>query len=84
MGQVDILCSSLEWKSRNDEVKWLQSEGCPWDERTCTVADYFCYHQSKDGRVEMLQWLPSQGCPWDGRTLEVANNASYQWAIEYV
>jgi len=37
-------------------LKWLRSEGCPWDEYICNAAAY-C------GHLEMLEWLRSEGCP---------------------
>ena len=39
-------------------LKWLRSEGCPWNEKTCIYA-------ARSGHLEMLKWLRSEGCPWD-------------------
>ena len=39
-------------------LKWLKSEGFPWDERACKRA-------AQHGHFEILKWLRSEGCPWD-------------------
>ncbi|QDZ20132.1 ankyrin repeat domain-containing protein [Chloropicon primus] len=41
-------------------LEWLRSEGCGFDEETCSAAAY-------GGRIDVLQWLRSQDppCPWD-------------------
>ena len=39
-------------------LKWLRSEGCPWNENACSGA-------ALDGHLEVLKWLRSEGCPWN-------------------
>ena len=41
-------------------LKWLRSEGCPWDASACAAA-------ARGGQLEMLKWLRSECCPWNGR-----------------
>ena len=41
-----------------ETLKWLRSEGCPWNEMACTRA-------AEGGHLETLKWLRSEGCPWD-------------------
>ena len=41
-------------------LKWLRSEGCPWDGSACCSA-------AGRGDLEMLKWMRSEGCPWDQR-----------------
>ena len=41
-----------------ETLKWLRSEGYPWDEASCNLG-------AKGGHLEVLKWLRSQGCPWD-------------------
>ena len=35
-------------------LKWLRSEGCPWDESACSGA-------AEGGQLETLKWLRSKG-----------------------
>jgi len=46
-------------------LKWLRSEGCPWNKMTC-------YAAAEGGHLEMLKWLRSEACPWDKWTCEAA------------
>ena len=39
-------------------LRWLRSEGCPWDADACRGA-------AANGHLEVLKWLRSEGCPWD-------------------
>ena len=60
-------------------LKWLRSEGCPWDEWACTGA-------AEGGHLEILKWLRSEGCPWDERTCKDAAEYGHldvlKWAID--
>ena len=60
-------------------MKWLKSEGCPWDASACSGA-------AKGGHLETLKWLRSEGCPWDERTCERAASRGHldvlRWAID--
>ena len=50
-----------EWAAMRghlEVLKWLRSEGCPWDEGACQGA-------ASAGRLEVLKWLRSEGCPWN-------------------
>ena len=42
-------------------LQWARSEGCPWDEMTCSWA-------AAGGHLSVLQWAISEGCPWDSYT----------------
>jgi hypothetical protein len=46
-------------------LQWVRSQGCPWDEGTCSAA-------ARSGNLEMLKWLHNAGCPLDEYTLEAA------------
>ena len=37
-------------------MKWLRSEGCPWDRDT-----FYC--ATLNGNLENMKWLRSEGCP---------------------
>jgi hypothetical protein len=37
-------------------LQWARTNGCPWDEGTCTNA-------ALHGHLEVLQWARSNGCP---------------------
>merc|ERR1719331_2788212 len=39
-----------------EALKWLRSEGCPWDEGTFAAA-------AERGHLEVVKWLRSEGCP---------------------
>ena len=39
-------------------LKWLRSEGCPWDRLACWGA-------AQGGHLEVLKWLRKEGCPWN-------------------
>ena len=60
-------------------LKWLRSEGCPWDADTCSGAAF-------RGNLEMLKWLRSKGCPWNGWACEYAATRGkldlLRWAID--
>ena len=44
-----------------EHLERLALSGCPWDERTCTLA-------AKAGRLEFLKYARENGCPWDENT----------------
>ena len=60
-------------------LKWLRSEGCPWDTRTC-------YWVAKHGHLEVLKWLRSEGCPWGASACRGAASNGHldvlKWAID--
>ena len=56
-------------------LKWLRSEGCPWDEETCEMA-------AEGGHLEVLKWLRSEGCPWDAGTWDAAKESTREWLRE--
>ena len=60
-------------------LKWLRSEGCPWDKWACADA-------ASGGHLETLKWLRSEGCPWDEETCEWAAWKGHlnvlRWAID--
>lgn len=57
-------------------VKWCRSNGCPWDERTCTSA-------ALRGHLDILKWLRANGCPWGRQIIrycqEEGNEAALEW-----
>ena len=59
-------------------MKWLRSEGCPWDEGTCSMA-------AMGIGDEILKWLRSQDppCPWDYSTPDAAAFSGNVFALEY-
>ena len=42
-------------------LRWLRSEGCPWNEETCTAA-------ASEGHLDVLKYLHENGCPWNEET----------------
>ena len=58
-------------------LRWLKSEGCPWNEGACTSAAW-------KGPLEALKWLRSEGCPWDGSTWKFAAESVREWLKEMV
>ena len=60
-------------------LKWLRSEGCPWDEVPCTYA-------ANGGHLDVLKWLRSEGCPWDAITCTEAASFRhldvFKWLID--
>ena len=56
-------------------LKWLRSEGCPWNETACQSA-------AAHGHLEVLKWLRSEVCPWDGRTWRFAAESTREWLEE--
>ena len=68
-------CDGGHWET----LRWLRSEGCPWDEGACSSA-------AQEGHLEILKWLRSEGCPWDAMTVAVADDCGhddvYEWAID--
>ncbi len=43
-------------------LKWVRSNGCPWDDDTCFYAAY-------GGHLKVLKWARSNGCPCECGTL---------------
>ena len=39
-------------------LKWLRSEGCPWDEATTSNAAW-------RGHLDVLKWAIDNGCPYE-------------------
>ena len=42
-------------------VKWLHTNGYPWNEYACAFA-------TLGGHLEILKWARTNGCPWDEHT----------------
>jgi len=55
-----------------DIIKFLNDNGCPWNEYCCAIA-------AERGNLECLKYLHENGCPWDEETCE---NASQYGQIE--
>lgn len=47
-------------------LKWVRSEGCPWDEATCVLA-------AGTGHLEVLRWARLNGCAWAPAAFRWAN-----------
>ena len=58
-------------------LKWLRSEGCPWDEWTC-------YGAAQGGHFEVLKWLGSEGCPWDEKACEAAAKGGHFEVLKWL
>ena len=59
-----------EWAAMRghlEVLKWLRSEGCPWDEGACLCA-------AAGGHLEVLKWLRSEGCPWNELLCRMVGN----------
>ena len=56
---------AVAYRGHLEVLKWLRSEGCPWNWWTCWAA-------AKGGHLEVLKWLRSEGCPWDEDKCEAA------------
>ena len=39
-------------------MKWLRSEGCPWNAATCSGA-------ASNGHLDVLKWVIDNGCPYE-------------------
>ena len=46
-------CRSAAWEGHLEVLKWLRSQGCPWDEETYRNA----------GGESIRDWLRENGCP---------------------
>jgi hypothetical protein len=64
-GLSPLLCKRAAWSGHLDQLVWLRSIGCPWDENTCKVTSAF-------GHLHILQWARQHGCPWNEKTCEQA------------
>ena len=62
---------------RLEVLKWLRSEGCPWDESACAGA-------AQGGHLETLQWLRSEGCPWDKNACSFAAEGGHVEVLKFL
>jgi hypothetical protein len=46
-------------------LKWVQTNGCPWDEQACNFA-------AKNGHFEVLKWSHANGCSLSSTTCRFA------------
>ena len=58
-----------------ETLKWLRSEGCPWNQRTCRRAANFDH-------LDVLKYAREHGCPWDVWTWYRAGEATREWLME--
>ncbi len=58
-------------------LQWVRSQGCLWDEQTCTKA-------AEGGHLEVLQWARSQRCPWDKETCAMAAHGGHLEVLQWV
>ena len=58
-GHVSMLRVWLFWNAieggHMETVRWLKSEGCPWNVWACITA-------AEGGHLEILKWLRREGC----------------------
>ena len=58
-----------------ETLKWLRSEGCPWNEETCSGA-------ARGGHLDVLKYARENGCPWGVGTWYAANESTREWLRE--
>jgi hypothetical protein len=74
-------CCCAVWNGHLELLQWLRSQGCPWDDRTCSYAalnghlnearaipgwdSYTSSRSASRGHLNVLQCAKSQGCPCD-------------------
>ena len=58
-------------------MKWLRSEGCPWNASACNGAAW-------GGHLEILKWLRSKGCPWDWRSCSRAAGGGHLETLKWL
>merc|ERR1711934_426529 len=55
----EIPCTyAAEGGGHSEVMKWLRSEGCPWDVSTCLKA-------AEGGHLDVLEWAIENGCPYE-------------------
>ena len=52
------LCSYAAKKGYLKLIRWLRSNGAPWNKQVCSSA-------AKGGHLEVLQWIRANGAPWN-------------------
>ena len=50
------LCAKAAEAGQTQALKWLRSQGCPWDEEVCSSAAF-------GGHLEVVRWARQYGCP---------------------
>jgi len=73
----EIACTSIALANNLPFIRWLQREGCPWNEWTG-------YAAAKRGDLEMLKWLRREGCPWDEYTCEAAAREGHLEVLKWL
>ena len=56
-------------------LRWLRSEGCPWNKDTCTAA-------AVKGHLDVLKYAHENGRPWDWTTSLNAAESVREWLKE--
>jgi hypothetical protein len=56
-----LRCYEIAFEGSLEILKWVRSEGCPWDSSTCFGA-------AQNGHLEILKWARSKGCEWTSQT----------------
>ena len=64
-GYKELLCGEMARNGKLELLKFLRSEGCPWNTYTCTAAAH-------NGQLECLKYAHAKGCRWDKYTCEAA------------
>ena len=58
-------------------LKYLHSEGCPWNKWTCAKA-------AQAGRLDILKWLRTEGCECDITTCSYAVQKGHTKVLKYL
>ena len=59
-----------------EALKWLRSEGCPWDEDTCGEAALM-------GHLDVVKYAHENGCPWDEEVCRAAAECGNLDVLKY-
>ena len=60
--------ASTQLRGHFEVLKWLRSEGCPWDRMTC-------HWIAMRGARDLLQWAIDNGCPYE---INAANRKAFE------
>ena len=71
------MCTLAVCGGHLEVLKWLRSEGCPWDDDICSYA-------AREGHLEVLKWVRSEGCPWDAYTCSQAAEGGHLEVLRWL
>ncbi len=69
--------TSVAEHSQLETLKWLHSQGCPWNE-------WMCYKATLNCHLEVLQWAKSEGCLWDEPACKAAASSGHLHVLQWV